>query len=113
MSKRKQRPIDVKDVVWSHIGKDELDKAAELLWNTMESGEVLWEYGGIQSQGHYHIQDSATQDTAQRAVLAILGTTVPAMLRDQAKVIKANGGNTSDAYYLVGLAEELEEEHGN
>lgn len=100
MVKRKQRPIDVKDVMWSHFGKDELDKAAETLRDVLCEGDVL------KNPEPYHIVCSLDQETMQRAVLAILGTTVPAMLRERARDYPETGDNLTD------LAEELEEEHG-
>lgn len=109
MTKRVQRPIDVKDVIWSHIGKDELDKAAELVWNeTRDIGHVWTTNEGARQP--YHIQSSSAQHAAQRAVLAILGTTVPAMLRARAKEVYPQGSVEKQA--LCDLAEELEEEHG-
>jgi hypothetical protein len=102
MTKRNaQRPIDVQDMPWSHIGKDELDKAAERVWNSLRPATGnLWPY---------HLASSAEQLAAQQSVLSILGTTVPKMLRQRAKELKADG---VDVDHLVQLAEELEEEHG-
>lgn len=112
MAKRKQRPIDAKDMVWSHIGRDELDKSAELVFNTMRDSNVLWDCVLDQHPSPYHLQTSATQEPFQRAVLEILGTTVPAMLRERAKLVKSDGGSADDVYYLLDLADDLEEEHG-
>jgi hypothetical protein len=55
------------------------------------------------------VQPSGTQEVFQRAVLALLGTTVPAMLRERAKELKSDG---IDVDHLVQLAEELQGEHG-
>jgi hypothetical protein len=109
VAKRKQRPIDVKDVVWSHIGKDELDKAAETVFNTIRDSDVLWDCVLDQHPDPYHLQPSGTQEVFQRTVLTLLGTTVPAMLRQHAKELKADG---IDVDHLLQIAEELEEEHG-
>jgi hypothetical protein len=106
VAKRKQRPIDVKDVVWSHIGKDELDKAAETMWEVLRNGDVIFEYGSINAAYPYHILSSPEQEIVQRAVLAILGTTVPAMLRERARNYPETGDNLTD------LADDLEDEHG-
>jgi len=105
VNKIPKRPIDVKDVVWSHIGKDELDRAAELVWNeTRDVGHVWTTNDGARQP--YHVQSSSAQYAAQRAVLSILGTTIPAMLRERARDYPETGDNLTD------LAEELEEEHG-
>lgn len=102
MKQKAQRPIDVKAVIWSHIGKDELDAAAERLW---ENIRPLRFTDGL-SEHPYHLASSADQEAAQRAVLSILGTTVPKMLR-----VKAEDYAEHD-YVLTDLAEELEKEHG-
>lgn len=103
MAKRKaQRPIDVQDMPWSHIGKDELDKAAERLWDDIRP--LRFTEGMVQYP--YHLASSADQGTVQRAVLALLGTTVPKMLRQRAKDYAEHD------YVLIDLAEELGEEHG-
>jgi hypothetical protein len=107
--RKEQRPIDAKDVIWSHIGKDELDKAAELVFNTLRDSDVLWDCVFDQQVDPYHVQPSGTQEVFQRAVLALLGTTVPAMLRERAKELKSDG---IDVDHLVQLAEELQGEHG-
>jgi hypothetical protein len=107
MAKRKaQRPIDVQDMPWSHIGKDELDKAAEQVFNTMRDSNVLWDCVLDQHPSPYHLQPSGTQEVFQRAVIAVLGTTVPAMLRKRARDYPETGDNLTD------FADELEKEHG-
>lgn len=112
MNKLPKRPIDVKDVVWSHIGKDELDKAAETLWEVLRSGNMIFEYGSINAAYPYHVLSSSEQETVQRAVLAILGTTVPTMLRTEAKSRETDGASRAWIHSLRELASELEEEHG-
>ena len=105
MAKRKQRPIDVKDMVWSHIGKDALDKAAETLWEALRVGDGICTI----AEPTYHVQSSTTQDTVQRAVLALLGNTVPNLLRDRASAFPYT---SDESVVLRELADELEEEHG-
>lgn len=109
MAKRRQRPIDVKDVVWSHIGKDELDKAAESVWEALRNGGVIFEYGSINEAYPYHVLSSNDQATVQRAVITVLGTTVPTLLRD---FIDYEDMPKDAKRALRELAEELEEEHG-
>lgn len=107
-----QRPIDVKDAPWSHIGKDALDAAAERLWNTLDS-EHLWLACAFDGHaGPYHLASSASQGIVQRAVLDQLGTTVPAMLRQRAKEIRRNGASADECTALLDLADELESDHG-
>jgi len=109
MAKKAQRPIDVKDTLWSHIGKDALDAAAERMWNTIRDDPALM---GTYSDGYtepYHLLWSDGQATVQRAVLDVLGFAVPALLRQRAKELKADG---IDVDHLVDLADELEAEHG-
>jgi hypothetical protein len=105
LPKRTTRPIDVKDVPWSHIGKDELDKAAETLWEALRIGDGICTI----AEPAYHVQSSATQDTVQRAVLALLGNTVPNLLRDRASAFPYT---SDESTVLRELADELEEEHG-
>jgi hypothetical protein len=111
MNKLPKRPIDVKDVVWSHIGKDELDAAAELVWNETRNVGHVWATNDGSRQP-YHVQSSSAQHAAQRAVLAVLGTTVPKMLRERAKSEQSDGASVDDVYYLIDLADDLEDEHG-
>jgi hypothetical protein len=94
-----QRPVDLKDMPRSEIGKDALDEAAEALWNRMHPDRP------------YHIASSAEQYEAQCAVLDILGTTVPAMLREKAKEIRRDGGSADDVYYLKDVADDLASEY--
>lgn len=93
-----QRPIDVKDTLWSHIGKDALDAAAERLWERIREE--------TDADIHPYSWGSEQQITAQRAVLDVLGFAVPAMLRERAKDYPETGD------CLLDLAEELEDEHG-
>lgn len=109
--KKAQRPIDVKDMPWSLIGKDALDAAAGQVWNLLrDAGQMHNASGG--DMGPYHVQSSASQDAAQRAVLAVLGSAVPKMLRQRAKGLKADGASVGEVDSLLDLAEELEDEHG-
>lgn len=104
MAKKTQRPIDVQDAPWSHMGKDALDAAAERLWN-----EVLRGPG----KPPYHLLtfalDGTDPEILQQSVLNVLGFAVPAILRQRAKELKADG---IDVDNLVELADEIEEEHG-
>jgi hypothetical protein len=100
--KRAQRPIDVQDMPWSHMGKDALDGAAERVWN-------LLRHAIDADIEPYHIAPPHERDAAQRAVLDVIGHAVPAILRERAKTLKADG---EDVYYLVDIADELETEHG-
>jgi len=109
MAKKAQRPIDVQDMPWSHIGKDALDAAAERLWNDLRHVNPTRNDPFDQDFGPYHVQLSETQTAAQAAVLNVLGFAVPALLRQRAKELKADG---IDVDHLVELADELEEEHG-
>ena len=99
-----KRPIDAQDMPWSYIGKDELDKSAEQVWeyirNQTDADIYPYSWGSEQ------------QETAQRAVLLMLGTTVPALLRQRVKELKTDGVQEHELYYLRDLAEELENDHG-
>lgn len=106
-----KRPIDIKDMPWSYIGKDELDKSAALVWDTMRD-EIFEPAMDGPGADPYHVQPSAQQELAQHAVLAVLGTTVPALLRQRAKELKSNGASVEEIDALRDLAEELESEHG-
>ncbi len=104
-----QRPIDVKDMPWSHIGKDALDAAAERLWDALDS-DYLWLASAFDGHaGPYHLASSASQAVVQRAVLDVLGFAVPAMLRQRAKDYPKN---SDEADALRDLADELETDHG-
>lgn len=102
--KKAQRPIDVQDMPWSHVGKDALDAAAEHLWNNV-----------LRSPGKppYHTLtfalDGTDQEILQQSVLDVLGFAVPAMLRQRAKELKKDG---IDVDHLIELADELEGDHG-
>lgn len=109
MAKKAQRPIDVQDMPWSHVGKDALDAAAERVWNEVRGVNPVNTDPFDQDFGPYHVQLSETQYAAQKAVLVVLGHAVPALLRQRAKELKADG---IDVDCLVELADELEEEHG-
>lgn len=105
--KKAQRPIDVKDTLWSHIGKDALDAAAEHLWDNVLRGP---------GKPPYHVLtfalDGTDQEILQQSVLDVLGFAVPAMLRQRAKGLKADGASVGEVDSLLDLAEELEDEHG-
>lgn len=60
MVKKAQRPIDVKDTLWSVLGKDALDAAAERVWDLIcdEVDADIYPYNW----------DSEVQITAQRVV---------------------------------------------
>ena len=90
-------------MLWSYIGKDALDAAAEQLWEqTRENTDAdIYPYSWGSEQ----------QETAQRAVLLMLVTTVPALLRQRAKELKANGASVDEIDVLRDLAEELENDH--
>lgn len=106
--KKAQRPVDLKDMPWSYIGKDALDAAAERLWNALDD-EHLWLASAFDGHaGPYHLASSASQAVVQRAVLDVFGSAVPAMLRQRAKELKADG---IDVDHLIELAEELESDH--
>jgi hypothetical protein len=99
-----QRPIDVQDMPWSHMGKDALDAAAEHLWNNVLRGP---------GKPPYHLLtyalDGTDPEILQQSVLDVLGFAVPSILRQRAKELKAGG---IDVDHLLQIAEELEEEHG-
>lgn len=104
--KKAQRPVDVKDMPWSYIGKDALDAAAEHLWNNVLRGP---------GKPPYHVLtyalDGTDQEILQQSVLDVLGFAVPAMLRQKAKDAKKNGASTEYADALFDLADELEADH--
>lgn len=99
MSKPPKRPIDAQDMPWSYIGKDELDKAAERAWHRLR----------VDGEPPYHLLSSGAQTAVQYAVLDMIGTTVPELLRQRAKEISIHDvGKTA----LKELADELENDHG-
>jgi hypothetical protein len=112
MAKKAQRPIDVQDMPWSHMGKDALDAAAERLWNEVRGVNPVNTDPFDQDFGPYHVQLSETQYAAQKAVLVVLGHAVPALLRQRAKELKSDGVTADEVYYLLDLADELESDHG-
>lgn len=104
-----KRPIDAKDMPWSYIGKDELDAAAEHLWEFMRANAIVWDDIDHGRERPYHLISTGRQEKVQRAVLSVLGTTVPALLRQRAKEISIHDvGKTA----LKELADELENDHG-
>lgn len=108
MAKKMQRPIDVQDAPWSHIGKDALDAAAERVWNTLRADAAIV---GADAEP-YHLLWSDTKTTVQHAVLDVLGLAVPALLRERAKDMKRSGAHRDEYEALTELADELEAEHG-
>lgn len=112
MAKKAQRPVDVKDMPWSYIGKDALDAAAERLWNFMRESAIVWDFARDAIELPYHLQDTHVQEAVQRAVLDQLGSTTAALLRQRAKDVKNNGASTEYADALFDLADELEADHG-
>lgn len=109
--KKAQRPVDLKSMPWSYIGKDALDAAAERLWNGMRHVNPTRDDPFDQDFGQYHVQLSETQHAAQQAVLDVMGNAVPAMLRQRAKELKRNGASTEEADVLFDLADELDAAH--
>ena len=109
MAKRKQRPIDVQDMPWSYMGKDALDATAERVWNLLRNEHLQLAVTFDAHTDPYHLASSASQSVVQRAVLDVLGFAVPALLRQRADELKADG---IDVDHLLQLAEDLEEEHG-
>lgn len=109
--KSPKRPIDVQDMPWSHVGKDTLDAAAERVWNEVRGVNPVNTDPFDQDFGPYHVQLSETQYAAQKAVLVVLGHAVPALLRQRAKELKANGASVEEIDALRDLAEELENDH--
>lgn len=105
--KKAQRPVDLKDMPWSYIGKDALDAAAEHLWNNVLRGP---------GKPPYHVLtyalDGTDQEILQQSVLDVLGFAVPAMLRQRALELKKNGASVGETDALRDLAEELEADHG-
>lgn len=104
MAKKAQRPVDLKDMPWSYMGKDALDAAAERLWNDFVPRGT--------PELPYHLQHSQVQELMQRAVLDVMGNAVPALLRQRAKELKADGDGDNVVWYLNDLADELENDHG-
>lgn len=110
--KKAQRPVDVKDMPWSYMGKDALDAAAERAWERLRHDNVVWNCVDDEPMPHYHVISSREQETVQRVVLDVMGNAVPAMLRQRAKEVKKNGASTEYADALFDLADELEADHG-
>jgi hypothetical protein len=112
MKAKRTRPIDVKDTLWSYIGKDALDAAAEGAWEVMRSRNIVWNCADDTEEGPYHIQSTPTQDSVQRLVLHVLGTTAVVLLRQRAKELRRNGASADEYTALLDLADELEGDHG-
>ena len=104
MNKPPKRPIDAQDMPWSYIGKDALDKSAEQLW------ELIRER--TDADIYPYSWGSEQQETAQRAVLLMLGTTVPDMLLKRAEVLKVSGFSDDETWALRDMATELKARHG-
>ena len=94
---------------WSYIGKDALDAAAENLWEFMRANAIVWDDIDHGRERPYHLISSGRQEKVQRAVLSVLGTTVPALLRQRNKELKAHG---DESWAMEDLASELEHDHG-
>ena len=109
MAKKAQRPVDLKDMPWSYIGKDALDEAAERAWEAIrhDPERDTWVQDGYTDP--YHLLPSGTQELMQRAVLDVIGNAVPAMIRQRAKDYP-KGSDAADA--LRDLADELGTNHG-
>lgn len=108
MPKKAQRPIDVKDMPWSYMGKDALDAAAERMFNPAREANVVWDRAFVDPfPAPYHLQPSSVQEVYQRAVLDVISGAVPAILRQRAKELKSDG---IDVDVLTELADELESE---
>lgn len=107
MAKKAQRPVDLKSMPWSYIGKDALDAAAEHLWNNVLRGPGKPPYHTLT-----FALDGTDQEILQQSVLDVLGFAVPAMLRQRAKELKADGDGDNVVWYLNDLADELEADHG-
>lgn len=106
MAKKAQRPVDLKDMPWSYIGKDALDAAAEASWEVMRNHGLVWNCVNDEEMPPYHVISTREQTAVQRVVLSVFGSAVPAMLRERAKDYPETGD------CLLDLAEELEDEHG-
>ena len=112
MSKPPKRPIDAKDMPQSYLGKDGLDKAAEQLWEFMRETNIVWDDIDHGPERPYHMISSGRQEKVQRAVLSVLGNTVPTLLRDYAKEMKSDGFTKAEYDPMRTLADELENDHG-
>lgn len=112
MAKKAQRPVDVKDMPWSYIGKDALDAAAERVWERLRHDNVVWNCVDDESMPPYHVIPSREQETVQRVVLDVLGFAVPALLRERAKSYRGDPEYAELYEQLRELADEVENEHG-
>lgn len=112
MAKSKaKRPIDVKDTLWSAFGKDTLDAMAERLWNGLRDAGQMHNTSGA-DMGPYHVQSSASQTAAQQAVLDVVGSAVPALLRERAKSYRGDPEYGELYEQLRELADEIASDHG-
>lgn len=111
MSKGPKRPIDAKDMPWSELGKDALDAAAETLWEHLRATNVVWDDIDHGPERPYHVQPSGRQYKVQQAVLIVIGQTVPALLRERAKDLRSDGVSPDEVYYMLEIADEIEDEH--
>jgi len=110
MPKQPQKLAEQKDMPWSHMGKEALDTAAERVWNVLRNDMSV--EAALGCGDSYHLLHSTAQASIQRAVLDVFGHAVPAMLRQRAKELKANGASVPEIDALRDLADELEAEHG-
>lgn len=107
-----QRPVDLKDMPWSHIGKDALDAAAERAWETLRHDSVVWNCVDDEEMPPYHVTSSREQLTVQRVVLDVIGKAVPGLLRERAKSYRGDPEYGELYAQLRELADEIEGEHG-
>lgn len=105
--KKAQRPIDVKDVPWSELGKDALDAAAEHLWNNVLRGPGKPPYHTLT-----YALDGTDQEILQQSVLDVVGFAVPALLRERAKSYRGEPEYAELYEQLRELADDIENEHG-
>lgn len=107
-----QRPVDLKDMPWSYMGKDALDAAAEGAWEAIrhDPERDTWVQYGYTDP--YHLLSSGTQRVVQQAVLDVVGSTVPALLRERAKSYRGDPEYGELYEQLRELADEIENEHG-
>ena len=112
MAKKVQRPVDLKDMPWSHIGKDALDGAAERVWEVLRNEHIQLAVTFDRHTHPYHLASSASQTVVQRVVLDVLGSTVPALLRERAKSYRGDPEYGELYEQLRELADEIESDHG-
>lgn len=112
MAKKAQRPVDLKDMLWSELGKDALDAAAERAWNVLRDEHTQLAVTFDAHTEPYHLASSASQTVVQRVVLDVVGSTVPALLRERARSYRGEPEYAELYEQLRELADEIENEHG-